>query len=182
MEYISALNISDFTNYERVRKELKRKSQFRDKPKTTSISDTYITEGDDSLLGYLNRHGLANEPELLVLSSNRHYYYDYEDLRGIKTLINQKKLNHIKELNEFLNDIHNALSPNTNFIGCFSDRTNQKGISLSSRMYKKVINFLDSRIEVEIDKEDISRLFELHGFKLVDMTEINGLTYFLTQN
>jgi uncharacterized protein Smg (DUF494 family) len=49
-------------------------------------------------------------------------------------------------------------------------------------MYKKFINFLDSRTEIEIDKKDISRLLESHGFKVIDMTEINGLTYFLTQN
>jgi hypothetical protein len=182
MEYISALNISDFTNYEKVRKELKRKRSSRNKASANPISDTFITEGDDALFGFLNRHGLANEPELLVLSSNRHYYYDYEDLRGVKTLINQKKLNHIKELNEFLKNIHNALSPNTNFIGYFSDLTTQKGISLSSRMYKKVINFLDSKIEFEIDKFDMSRRLESHGFKVIEMTEINGLTYFLTQN
>jgi hypothetical protein len=182
MEYISALNISDFTNFERVRKELKRKSSFPNKANANPIIDTSITEGDDALLGFLNRHGLANEPELLVLSSNRHYYYDYEDLRGVKTLINQKKLNHIKELNEFLKNIYSVLSPNTNFIGYFSDLTTQKGNSLSSRMYKKIINFLDSKIEVEIDKFDMSRLLESHGFKVIEMTEINGLTYFLTQN
>jgi hypothetical protein len=100
----------------------------------------------------------------------------------VKTLINQKKLNHIKELNDFLFNVHNLLSPKTHFIGCFSDYKTQKGISLSSRMYKKIINFLDSRIETEIDKRELSRLLESHGFKVIDMTEINGLTYFITQN
>ena len=49
-------------------------------------------------------------------------------------------------------------------------------------MYKKIINFLDSRVETEIDKRELSRLLESHGFKVIDMTEINGLTYFITQN
>jgi hypothetical protein len=49
-------------------------------------------------------------------------------------------------------------------------------------MYKKLINFLDSRIDIEIDSKGISRLLESHGFKIIDMTEINGLTYFRTQN
>ena len=182
MEYISVLNISDFINYEEVRKELERSERSRKKTNADLVRDTFITESDDAFSGYLNWHGLSNEQGLLVLTSNRHYYYDYEDLRGVKTLINQKKLNHIKELNEFLRNVHSALSPKTNFVGCFSDRTTQKGISLSSRMYKKVINFLDSRIEIEIDKNHMSRLLELHGFKVIDMTEINGLTYFLTQN
>ena len=58
----------------------------------------------------------------------------------------------------------------------------QKGISMTSRMYKKFINFLDSKIDIEIDSKDISKLLESHGFKIIDMTEINGLTYFRTQN
>jgi hypothetical protein len=49
-------------------------------------------------------------------------------------------------------------------------------------LYKKVINFLDSKIDVDIDRKDFSRLLESHGFKIIDMTEINGLTYFRTQN
>jgi hypothetical protein len=49
-------------------------------------------------------------------------------------------------------------------------------------MYKKFINFLDSRIDIEIDSKDISKLLESHGFKIMDMTEINGMTYFRTQN
>jgi len=43
-------------------------------------------------------------------------------------------------------------------------------------------NFLDAKIDVEIDSKDFSRLLESHGFKVLDMTEINGLTYFRTQN
>jgi hypothetical protein len=31
-------------------------------------------------------------------------------------------------------------------------------------MYKRMINFLDSRIDIEIDKKDVSRLSESYGF------------------
>jgi hypothetical protein len=118
----------------------------------------------------------------LVLSSKSHYYYDSEELKEVTTLINLKKLNLIKHLDEFLHTICYGLSPKTNFIGCFSDIKSQKGISLTSRMYKRFINFLDSRIDIEIDSKDISKLLESHGFKIMDMTEINGMTYFRTQN
>jgi hypothetical protein len=49
-------------------------------------------------------------------------------------------------------------------------------------MSKRRINYLDSKIEIETDKIDVSRLLESHGFKVIDMTEINGLTYFRSQN
>ena len=146
------------------------------------VSDKLHAEVDENFKNYLSSHGLSNEDNLLVLSSKMHYYYDYEELKEVTTLINLKKLNLIKHLDDFLHTLCSGLSPKANFIGCFSDRRTQKGVSMTSRMYKKVINFLDSKIDVDIDRKDFSRLLESHGFKIIDMTEINGLTYFRTQN
>jgi hypothetical protein len=146
------------------------------------VADKLIGEVDENFINYLNWHGLANEDNLLVLSSKLHYYYDYEELKEVKTLINLRKLNLIKHLDDFLHTLCNGLSPKANFIGCFSDRKTQQGVSVTSRLYKKFINFLDSKIDVDIDSKDFSRLLESHGFKIIDMTEINGLTYFRTQN
>jgi hypothetical protein len=78
--------------------------------------------------------------------------------------------------------LYNGLAPKTNFIGCFTDTRIQKGVSKTSRLYKRFLNFLDSKIDVEIDSKDFSRVLESHGFKVIDMTVINGLTYFRTQN
>jgi hypothetical protein len=33
-----------------------------------------------------------------------------------------------------------------------------------------------------MDKKDVSELLEKYGFKLIDMTEMNELTYFYTQS
>jgi hypothetical protein len=119
---------------------------------------------------------------MMVLPSNHHYYYDHSELEGITTLVNVKKLNLIKHLDSFLQTVSDVMSPKTNFIGCFADSKTEKENGLSSRMYKRFINFLDSRIDNEIDKNDVSRLLESRGYKVIDMTEINGLTYFRTQN
>ena len=40
---------------------------------------------------------------------------------------------------------------------------------------------MDSRMENKIDGKEISKLLESLGFKVKNMTEINGLTYFMTQ-
>jgi hypothetical protein len=103
-------------------------------------------------------------------------------LEGVTTLINLKKLNMIEHLDSFLYTVSNVLSPKSNFIGCFSDRKTQKNNGLAMRIYKRFINFLDSRTDVEIDKKDVSKLLESRGYKVIDMTEINGLTYFRSQN
>jgi hypothetical protein len=137
-------------------------------------------EVDENFMNYLSWHGLANEDKLLILSSKLHYYYDYDELKEVTTLISLKKLNLVKHLDAFLQSVYSGLSPKANFIGCFSDRKSEK--SITARYYKRFINFLDAKIDAEIDRRDISKLFESHGFKVVDMTEINGLTYFRTQN
>src|ERR1035437_7117645 len=139
-------------------------------------------EVDENFINYLNQHGLANEDNLLVLSSKMHYYYDYEELKEVTTLINLKKLNLIKHLDDFLQTLYNGLSPRTNFVGCFYDKKTQRRVSMTQRLSRKFLNFLDSRIDIDIDRNDFSKLLESHGFKIIDMTEINGLTYFRTQN
>ncbi len=149
---------------------------------TNPVIDNLIAEGGEAFLDYIKWHGLVNEPNMLILSSKYHYYYDHEDLKSVTTLINLKQLNLINHLDVFFKNVCNGLSPKTNFIGCFYDKKTQKGKSLPSRMYKKIINFLDLRIDTEIDKTKLSRLLESNGLKVIDMTEINGLTYFRTQN
>jgi hypothetical protein len=118
---------------------------------------------------------------MLILSSRHHYYYDYEDLKDVNTIISLKKLNLIEHLDSYLHTVFSFLSPKSNFIGCFTDQESLKGVSGTARLYKRIINFLDRRTDIEVNKKDMSLLLESHGFKVMDMTEINGLTYFRTQ-
>ncbi len=182
MEAISILQRPVTTADRKVRTNLKQTKVQPETRKNILVPDRLIAEVDENFINYLNWHGLANEDNLLVLSSKLHYYYDYEELKDVTTLINLKKLNLIKHLDDFLHTLYNGLSPKTNFIGCFYDRKTQKEVNIISRLYKKFINILDSKIDVDIDSRDFSRLLESHGFKIIDMTEINGLTYFRTQN
>ena len=140
-----------------------------------------ITEGGESFFNYVSWLGFDNDPNLLVLSSRHHYYYDVDELKGITTLINIKKLNLMRHLDSFLHVVCNMLSPDTTFVGCFSDRKKRREDKIHSRIYKRFINFLDDRTDRDIDKNYITKLFESYGFKIVDMTEINGLTYFTTK-
>lgn len=182
MEDISVLQKPVTTTERNLRTNLNRPGISHETRKNNRVPDKIGVEVDENFKNYLNRHGLSNEDNLLVLSSKLHYYYDYEELKEVTTLINLKKLNLIKHLDDFLHTLNNGLSPKTNFIGCFSDRKTQKGVSVASRLYKRFINFVDSKIDFEIDSKEFSRLLESHGFKVIDMTVINGLTYFRTQN
>ena len=182
MEEISVLRRPATIADKKVRLNISKPKTISENRRRHQIVDHHIPEVDENFQTYLNYHGLANEDKLLVLSSTSHYYYDYDELKEITTLINLKKLNLVKHLDDFLNTLRDGLSPKTNFIGCFTDRKAQKGVSMTSRYYKRFLNFIDSRIDVEIDRKAFSRQLESHGFKIIDMTEINGLTYFRTQN
>jgi hypothetical protein len=145
------------------------------------VMDNLIAEGGENFLNYLNRQGLVNDPNTLVLSSNHHYYYDNAELQGVTTLVNMKKLNMISHLDGFLETLCSVMAPQTNFIGCFSDSDTQEDNGLYNRIYKGLINFLDSKTDKNIDRKDVSRILETQGYKIMDMTVINGLTYFRTQ-
>jgi hypothetical protein len=181
MNYTSGLNKADISIDENVRKNFIRNYLSQKKTGNNPAIANLISEGDENLLYYIQWQGLADDANLLVLSSKSHYYYDSEELKDVTTLINLKKLNLIKNLDEFLNTLCRGLSPKTNFIGCFSDRKSQKGFRMTSRIFNKIVNFLDSKTEIEFDSKEISKLLESVGFKVKNMTEINGLTYFLTQ-
>ncbi len=182
MGNISILNKSGINMEKKVRQNFNGTKSSAKVTRTTPVMNDLIAEGGENFFHYLNGLGLANETNMMVLPSNHHYYYDHSELESVTTLVNVKKLNLIKHLDSFLVSVSDVLSPRTNFIGCFSDSKTEKETGLTSRLYKRFINFLDSRIDNEIDKNDVSRLLESRGYKVIDMTEINGLTYFRTQN
>ena len=182
MENISTLNGSVKLNEKSIMRNLTTTKLSEEKTTENPVISDLIAEGGETFFDYLECHGLTKEDNMLVLSSKHHYYYDPNELQSITTLINIKKLNLIKHLDSFLNSIVNVLSPESTFIGCFSDWKTQKGINITSRMYKGFINFLDAKIDVEYDKNEVLKMLESHGFRVMDMTEINGLTYFRAQN
>jgi hypothetical protein len=148
-----------------------------------SSNNFYLTaEGGKNFFHYLKRFNLSKEPDLLILSPNNHYYYEEIDLRNVRTLLNLKKLNLIKDLDTFLQTLIHILPPNVNFIGCFSESKTLNGSEFLSGLSTRFNNFLDSRTDHYMDKKDVSELLEKYGFKVIDMTEMNELTYFFTQS
>jgi len=150
--------------------------------KNSHVIEELIAEGGNNFYRYLRWQNLANDPNMLLLSSKHHYYYDHTELKWTNTLVILKKLNRIKYIDSFLHALHLVLSPGANFIGYFSDSDPQNAPGLVSMMYKGFIDFLDSRTDRKFTSEDISRLLEANGFQVNDMTLINGLTYFRTRN
>jgi hypothetical protein len=150
-----------------------------------SLSSTIvnlIAEGGENLFLYLKSFNLLRDTDLVVLPSNHHYYYDENDLQGVRTIVNLKRLNLIKDLDSFLSTLRHILPSNANFIGCFSDCKNFTGFEFFSRLSVSLNNLLDTRADRDMKKKNVLALLEKHGFKVIDMTETDGLTYFYSQN
>ena len=135
-------------------------------------------EGGENFYEYLDWLGMTEDSDIIVLPLTQHYYYDYDDLRGVKTIINLRRLNLIKNLDGFIRSLQDMLSPGASFIGCFADWKSQRYTGIPSKMYKGILNMIDSRTDSDLDLEEVSRRLEKNGFRLLDITEFSDLTYF----
>jgi hypothetical protein len=184
MEHISVFvrtNIDD----KLTRGNFDEKALSYDRSRKNPTLENILSEGGDDFFRYLTWIGLAKEPNLMVLSSMHHYYYDHKDLIGIRTLINLKKLNQVKHLESFLHILFRILPSKAYFIGCFkSSRQNGNGVSLSypAKFFNGIINIFDSKTETSLSKKGITKILEANSFKVIDITDINGMTYFWAQN
>jgi len=146
---------------------------------------TLIAEGGFDFFRYIKGLGMSKENNLIVLSSKHHYYYDENDLRGVDVLVNLKKLNMIKHLDLFLNSLVRMLPENTKFIGYFSEeKLEKRNIFHPERLMNFISrfeNFLDSKTENSMNSREVSRILESNGFNIVNMTSMNGHTYFYSQ-
>ena len=147
-----------------------------------SLSNRLTAEGGKNILIYLKSFDLLNKPGLLILSPSSHYYYEENDFKSIRTIINLIKLNTIDNLDTFLTTLIRVLPPNINFVGCFSDSKTINANGFLSGLSARFNSLLDSRTDRLMDKKDVSKLLGRYGFKVLDMTEMNGLTYFYSQN
>lgn len=153
---------------------------------------------------YLEWLGFENDSKILILSPNNHYYYDDEELGDVNALLNLKHLNHIKEVKGFLYSVNQALTNKSFLIGSFIDRKHQfsffsystypdnniqegvdpveNGISSRIPLLNMIYDFMDSRTNNRnMTKKSVTLLLEITGFKVLDMTEINGITCFCAQ-
>ena len=157
-------------------------------------------EGREDFFNYIEWLGLGNDPDPIILSSMHHYFYDAEEMKNVNTVVNLIRLNHIKEIKDFLFSVSNILTPKCNLIGCFIDsrkhnpfvlRTNiselekkRTSTALENGIISRVpfmnwfYSVIDSRTNKRLSKNNVTLLLEDHGFKVLDMTELNGITYF----
>lgn len=152
---------------------------------------------------YLEWLGFSDDPTVIVLAPNEHYYYDDEDLKHVSALVNLKQLNYIRELREFLKTVNQMLPAKSFFVGSFIERKHQysffsnpayatpvdggfdpveNGISSRIPLLNIIYDFIDSRTNNRnLTRKSVTTMLEIAGFRVLDMTEINGITCFCAQ-
>jgi len=165
--------------------------------------DTLTAEGGSAFLDYANRLGLAREQDIIVLSFRQHFYFDAEELKQVRTLINLTELNKIARVTDFFRSCYMIMPQKGNLLGRFIDnRENGRyklnnnssaftegnyfddienaifsGVPFINRLY----SILDSRTNAWMSRSSVSIMLQDYGFKVIDMTLLNGLTYFHAQ-
>lgn len=167
------------------------RSKFREKVRVPEISsinpvlENIRSEAGTDFIQYLHFLQLEKETNLMALSSKHHYYYDFDDLKSIKTLVNLKKLNNIKSLGSFLKTVVRTLPQEAIFIGYFKNDTGNRSVFSffqTTKLFNGLVNYFDSKTDRSLTKDDVSRLLEEHKLQVIDITDINGMTYFCSRN
>jgi hypothetical protein len=191
-------------NNQKINTRLKPDDAPSDFLKFNRVSEILVSEGNESFRHYIEWLGLSRDPKILVLSSIHHYYYDAEEMQNIRTVVNLKELNHIKEINSFLHSMFLILPPKCYLIGCFVDNKRQSGFSFrktsadinpggqnrdgltgivsSIPFINTIFNILDAKTNKYLSAKNVTQLLRNNGFKVMDMTELAGLTYFCAQS
>jgi hypothetical protein len=197
------VDMTDFTFNQRSSTELIPHTGLFDSSGTNKPNDILLEEGGEGFYKYADWFGLAKDPDLVVLSSRHHYYYDADDMKNVKTVINLKELNEIKGIKSLLHSCLHILPQINNFIGCFIDNDKINGYILkessSSGDHKKsfdaiensivsrfpfinmLYSIMDSKTNTYMSKRSVTLLLESYGFKIIDMTLHKGRTFFFSQ-
>jgi hypothetical protein len=149
---------------------------------------------------YIAGLGFAAEPGLLVIPPRNHYFYDFEELKRVKILVNLMKLNHVRELKGFLRKLSELLHGQASFVGCFIDDRSRDRYSLKSRglagmtsesqesyengiesripFINRIYGFIDAKTDRYLTRRAVVSLLNEFGFQVLNMTEMEGVTYF----
>ena len=134
-----------------------------------------------SFFRYMRRTGLFGGPGLIILSSHEGANYGRTDLSRARTLISLRRLDLIKHLEMFVSSLVRLLPPETSFVGCFAYRRSS-GLDAqhpgNMPLYLSRIIHHRSAVREELNPDRVSVILGRCGLVVIDMKELNGLTYF----
>lgn len=185
-------------------KRVARKNSKLNASKPNPVFADIIGEAGQDVFDYLERSGIIYKPNVLFLSYTRHYLYDAEDLKEVGSILNFRLINRMTHVRHYFHTINRILSDNGYYAGCFLDYKNQRQVILNGShsmlgriflFFFRFINRIIPRVPLInkvqlllnqgktkcITSNELKELLTRSGFQMVDMEEIDGLTYFIAR-
>ncbi len=203
MERITTTTNDDLIKDQSVRRRLYHDGNPFEYSNTNPIFEKFAKEGYENFFEYLESLGISHDPDMITISSYHHYYYDADDFKKVKTVVHLKELNYLKQIKVFLHDIYHILPHNSFFIGSFIDTKGQNGFFQNGNTAQNqnkindetdginlmkwvpflnaIYSFMDSNTGKYLTGRTMRLMLEESSLKILDMTEMNGLTYFCSQ-
>jgi len=134
-----------------------------------------------SFFRYLWSAGLTKESGMIILSSHEGANWGRCDLRDARMLINLRRLDLIKHLEMFVSSLVRLLPPETTFVGCFAQgglvSAGDEPSDGHTGLWAGLAGHSSGRCQL-LSRDRVSALLEGSGLEVIDMKEMNGLTYF----
>lgn len=141
--------------------------------------ENLIAEGGSNFVRYLGWLDMLNQENIILLSPKHHYFFDLSELKCSTTMVLIKKLNLLEDPDGLIRDISRALIPGSSLMGHFPGSHRRSGRTEAiSKIYSRIIDFLDIRIQRGFDSHSVANLLESNGFKVADMTLIKNTIFF----
>ena len=154
--------------------------------------------GEDAF-GYFKSIPFIFDLKVLYFSPKRHYFYHPSEFSNLDAIINLRKINVIKDREDFINNIFQLLPVGGYFIGSYKDYRydllNKRSIlgsryafrffyRLNNKMLavpgvRNLFYSINSDYSESLTMKDIRRFFQKNGFSIVNVQRIDELTYFL---
>lgn len=200
---LNTIESAVFTNTPDFKPQNQRELPF-DKGLSNPLYNDLMNEAGEDFVRYLESFNLLESRNFILLSSKRHYLYGPEELRLVKTVINLKPINQIEQINYTLRTMNRVLPMKGSFVGCFVDYKTIKNSVLQINSSKiayllLMMHWIDNRFISQIPlinkvqyimnpkkmksltSLETQRLLVNNGFSVKDITEISGITYFISQ-
>jgi len=155
------------------------KDKIQQVEQNENIFNALKNENNKNFFYYLSMLNLEKNGNTLILSSIHHYYYDFNEIKKVKTIIQGKELNKLSDIDKFFKNIIKVLSPDSNFIGCFRDnKIHKDNILKRLKITDWLINKLYDKPNYYLSRKKIIKLLNKHNLKIMDITELDNMTYF----
>ena len=129
---------------------------------------------------YIYQYDLIKQRKsTLIIPERGHFFYDTDELKKIKIIIDCRELNNLHNLRNFVDILSKITQKEVIFYGRFQNIVYDKNLNLISKITNYLRHSLNNHFKFQIlSKKEVIELFRKYGFKIYYTKKISGITYF----